>query len=337
MFKRILVPLDGSTRAERALPVAARIAHATGGALTLVYATSFQAEYAPYLANAPIYTIENEIARAKEYLDGAIKRHHLTNLHVFKEALPGVVAQTILNVAHDSHADLIVICSHGYTGFKRWALGSVARKVVRQSSAPVLVLYEHGQQFTGSDPSQNHPLSGIIALDGSAFAEASISPTAHLLSSLTPPQSQARIHLVQVLKSPILQDNLVYQDYSLDLNLQAEALADAKSYMQSVADTFTKTLGAQLDMQVTWEVKESQDVAGELLQVTPSSDNHAKAEEYDLMTMATHGRDGFNRWIMGSVTENVLDASRLPLFIVRPQAMQLPVAEDSKSKEAQTV
>src|SRR6266852_9879489 len=78
-----------------------------------------------------------ELEQAKHYLAGVAQSEHLVGIRTDTEALSGAAALTILDVAHRQHVDLIVMCSHGHTGFKRWMLGSVAQQVARHSSAPV--------------------------------------------------------------------------------------------------------------------------------------------------------------------------------------------------------
>ncbi len=148
MLKRILVPLDGSPRAERALPVAARIARTSGGTVVLLCVASIPAEYAPamyasYVAQTPFYAqelLDAEMAKARYYLADMAQSKHLAGIRTETEALPGSAAPTIVAIAgrdDEQLVDLIILCSHGRTGFRRWALGSVAQKVARHSPVPV--------------------------------------------------------------------------------------------------------------------------------------------------------------------------------------------------------
>src|SRR5258708_10093057 len=98
----------------------------------------------------------------------------------------GDIAPSLLQAIQRESIDLIVLCSHGYTGFKRWALGSVAQKVVRQSPVPVFLLREQHLQLTDKVV---QPVRAAIALDGSSFAEAALLPTAHLVAALSSPSA----------------------------------------------------------------------------------------------------------------------------------------------------
>src|SRR5947209_11603435 len=140
MFKTILVPLDGSTRAEQALPVAARIARNSGGSIVLLRVVTAPIDFAWSIMESPMMmqeAIDEDIAKAKEYLNTITALAVLDGIAVKTEVLPGDAALTILPVARSSHADLIVMCSHGETGLKRWMMGSVSHKVARHSPIPV--------------------------------------------------------------------------------------------------------------------------------------------------------------------------------------------------------
>jgi nucleotide-binding universal stress UspA family protein len=205
MFKHILVPLDGSVRAESALPVAARIARASGGSVMLVqavtipvmYETSMVATYTPEL-------IEAEIDDAQEYLKALAHSDMLAGIRTETCALIGAAGQTILSVATSYRIDLIVMTSQGKTGIKRWVLGSVAQKLARHSPIPVLVLHEGGTMPLGPRPDAG-PLRALVTLDGSALARSALEPAAQLVAALAAPGYGA-LHLLRVVKPPQLDE-----------------------------------------------------------------------------------------------------------------------------------
>ena len=166
MFKRLLVPLDGSIRAERSLRVAARIARASGGSVVLLQALSTPTEYAaslygPYLAQPARGTeevLERKVARAKAYMESMSQLETLAGVNVETKIVVGAAAQAIDETACEERADLIVLCSHGDTGFKRWLLGSVAQSLSRTCRAPVLVLHEEGSAPDSAFPDPVRPL-----------------------------------------------------------------------------------------------------------------------------------------------------------------------------------
>ena len=204
MFQRILVPLDGSARAEQAIAVAARIARATGGSITLLQVSTAAVDFAWTVMESPTMlqgTLDADCDRAAEYLTTMARSHELEGIKTTIIVLQGAPAEAILEEAHSQAADLIVISSQGHTGLKRWVLGSVAQKVARHSSVPVLVLHEHAGILTNMHPEGTRAVRILVALDGSALAEAVLEPAAYLSAALSAPQPGA-LHLTQVLHMP---------------------------------------------------------------------------------------------------------------------------------------
>jgi nucleotide-binding universal stress UspA family protein len=144
MFKRILVPLDGSQFAEGALPHAQMLAGCGGGAIELLRVTVHPSSYV-YVADpaalADLY--DSDRAHCEDYLKQIASRLTGTALApgtVTTTVLEGLVADAILDHADKSGVDLIVMSTHGRSGMERWLLGSVAEKVVRGAKMPVLLV-----------------------------------------------------------------------------------------------------------------------------------------------------------------------------------------------------
>src|SRR5690348_1379264 len=119
MFQTILVTLDSSPRAEQALPVAARLAQASGSTVVLVQVVSPPIDYGGAFSQAPLFTeqmIESELAEATSYLATVAQSEILSGIRVSTEVMFGLPAQDILATAQARAADLIVMCSHGRTG-----------------------------------------------------------------------------------------------------------------------------------------------------------------------------------------------------------------------------
>src|SRR5438067_2896466 len=134
MFKRILVPLDGSGRAERALPIAARLARASGGSILLVRVVSTEAASFPSAPEPILIQTVGEADRmlAESYLAGGAGSDLLSGLAVQTSVPVGLVPTSILSEAADKRADFIGMCSHGYPAVRHWRIvGSVVARVVR--------------------------------------------------------------------------------------------------------------------------------------------------------------------------------------------------------------
>ncbi len=144
MFQHLLVPLDGSDIAEKALPPAVAIAASFGSRLTLlrvVLVPYVIGGYGNDLTEPPIVFLENRHREAEAYISETIRPLQSEDYQVFGLVLEGEsVANVLLEAADTFAVDAIVMGTHGRSGFSRWLLGSVADKVVRYSTVPVLLI-----------------------------------------------------------------------------------------------------------------------------------------------------------------------------------------------------
>ncbi len=195
MFEHILVPLDGLTRAEEALPIAARIARASGSSVVLLQVVSFSMSYeygggqglsygyGGGLGSTPLTSekvAETEQVEAAAYLTRIAHSNLFAGITTTTEVVFGLPAPQILALVEQQAVNLIVLCSHGRTGFLRWVLGSVAQRVIHHSRVPVLVLREGEAALSALHAGAAHPLCAAVALDGSPLAETALLPAAHL-------------------------------------------------------------------------------------------------------------------------------------------------------------
>lgn len=319
MFRRLLVPVDGSACAEEVLPVAARLARATGGTITLLRVVSLSPTVSVYPVVSPDVIqawLDAALEEARSYLEGLTHHAVLAGLALQTEVVIGdrQPAATILSWEADRHMDLVIICSHGYTGFKRWALGSVAEKVVHLCSAPVLLLREGGL-IPVSQPQQQHPVCALVPLDGSTEAKIVLEPAISLIAALAAP-GKGTLHLMHVVTEPSSQ--------TLRMERRAAALEKAKQYLSATVEQAREQLVvpaiASLHLAWTWSVVPDGDVAANIIQMAETGENTEGAGtpgRCDLIAMATHGYSGLQRWTMGSVTERVLRTTKLPILIVR--------------------
>ncbi|HLZ59097.1 MAG TPA: universal stress protein [Ktedonosporobacter sp.] len=327
MFQRIVVPLDRSKRAEEALSVAARLARASGGSLLLVrvvlsYREAAWAEGVVALMESPV---DVEIARAERDLETVASSEELAGIEIATRVLSGDPARMILSTVKESHADLIVMCSHGYTGAKRWILGSVAQKVARHSAIPVLILRQGVATPVLPLITEEHSPRIMVALDGSALAEAALTPAAALCAALSAPE-QGELHLVRILP---LSTTFEHGEHDSLVRARTEGTVEAKAYLSTVVERFHKGELAKFNLKLTISVDYDLDIAQRLITIAENEPGEDDEVGCDILAMATHGRSGLARWVMGSVAERVLGATSLPLLIVRPQKEQF-IAQDQE-------
>jgi len=315
MFQRLLVPLDGSFRAERALPIAARIARASGGSVHLLKVVAFPIGYSGGMALAPLVSdelIQAEMTQSTDYLTMVTTFPMLTGIATTTEVLCGPPTQEILTVAQSRAVDLIVLCSHGRTGFARWALGSVASTLAHESTMPILILRESELPSLLAGPGTMQPLCALVPLDGSELAETALAPAAHLVAALAAP-APGTLHLTQVVK-PFQKAAAEGEDIARN----DEARARAGTYLAHVTERLQTTM-KDLRLSITWSVTPEHDVASTLVSLAEHGEEAGSTAGCDLIAISTHGRHGLQRWVMGSVTERLLHTTRLPILIVRPQ------------------
>ena len=336
MFEHILVPLDGSTRAEVALPIAARVARAAGSSVVLQQAVSLRmgygygsslsmsfgsgglsmygTGYGSGLGATPLLAEnvnETEQADATAYLTRIANSDLFVGITTTTDVVFGQPAPRILALVEQQEVDLLVMCSHGRTGLTRWLLGSVAQRVIHHSRVPVLVLREEDSSPPALHADAARPLCVAVALDGSPLAETALLPAAHLVAALAQ-HAQAVVHLLHVVKPSMFAagtDVLSQHD--------AEEMEHAQAYLKRVREHLLAQT-SDLNLLVTCSVTPAQDVAGTIVATAEKGTGGTGENGCDILAIATHGHGGIERWVMGSVTERVLGASTVPVLVIRP-------------------
>ncbi len=143
LYKRIVVPLDGSPLAEEALDQAMELAKRVDIPIHLVRVVdTYRTQAVPATGMALDYSLlaelaEEELEDARSYMKEQTDKLTAEGLTATGEVLHGPIAQQIVDAANEE--DIIVMSSHGRTGIKRWFLGSVAEEVMRRAKCPVLL------------------------------------------------------------------------------------------------------------------------------------------------------------------------------------------------------
>lgn len=172
MFQYILVPLDGSARAEQALPVAVRLARPTHATLILLQVISPPSAFMKRVGEIVLPTLldEDELA-ARAYLDSVAQVGMLEGIATAIHVQVGHPAQEILRATHVARADLLVLCSHGETDPIQGSIGSIAQRVIQHASLPVLLLHEGRLLWIESATTSADSIRILTPLDGTKFSE----------------------------------------------------------------------------------------------------------------------------------------------------------------------
>jgi nucleotide-binding universal stress UspA family protein len=329
MFGRILVPLDGSERAEDALPVATRIARNSGSSLILLRAISPLREIAwpsfGIVRDAPAI-LAQECVEAGSYLENVANSDNLKGIVVHTEVIEGDPADAILSSAYKP--DLIVICSHGTTGLTRWMQGSVSFKVSHYSPVPVLLLPPQEESQPAFMPGGKQ-IRVLVPLDGSSLSEEALPPAIALTRALSAPKPGA-LHLTSV--ATYLMAPFVNMDQ--DLLLRA-----TREYLKSVEQRLLRN-GEATHLTITSSVMTSTDIARALVEMAETGKGVAEGANVpgdDMIAMSTHGISRVARWMLGSITERVLYATKLPVLIVRPAKIRAQQQQEKEEDTSKTV
>jgi nucleotide-binding universal stress UspA family protein len=142
MYKKILVPLDGSSLAETVLPHVQALAKTEDAEIILLSvpvtpSLEFLAR-SPGLATKVIEETELETEAYLEKEEAKLTREGAKVSHIMRE---GPIPELILKVADEVHADMIAMSTHGRSGIQRWLMGSVADRVVHHAHIPVMLVH----------------------------------------------------------------------------------------------------------------------------------------------------------------------------------------------------
>ena len=312
MYRSLLVPLDGSALSEHALPFASAIAHRSGAQLRLVHV------HVPYTANPifvegmpvvdeELHSLRREHERAYlERLSARLVVESIAATACILEPL-GVgthaesIADTISRHATAIGADLIVVTTHGRGGMARFWLGSITDALIHVSTVPLLLI-----PSPDGAPDLRHlpPFRQIlIPLDGEVLAEHILEHALALGAVM-----QATYSLLRVVTPVTLLEPAPFTtptDLDPDATIRDET--EAQRYLQTIA---TRLQPDVLDVR-TQVVVAQQPAAAILEQI--------RARQIDLVAIATHGRGGLARMLLGSVADKVIRGAEIPVLLYRPQ------------------
>jgi nucleotide-binding universal stress UspA family protein len=317
MYRNILVPLDGSPFAEQAIPLAVNIARRAGGCVTLA---RVHVPLAPAFAHGmPPFDYELERGareQAWHYVEALARQYAGPSATVCPLSLEGPVAESLCNCTQESHTDLVVVSTHGRGPMARFWLGSVADELVRKLTVPVLAFRPHEEAEPRRSPKLHHIL---IPLDGSELAESILEPAIALGSS-----ADAEYTLLRVLAPPTAASAGVpelggaFIDHELLRRLQQLEENERREAEQYLRATATRLSARALNV-------DTRLVTGDPAALTILA--QARELEADAIALASHGRGGLARLLLGSVADKVLRGATMPVLLCHPTAADLAHGE----------
>ena len=287
MFKGILVPLDGSKTAERAVSYATAIATIFGSQISLVSVSESTAD-ASHLYHAYLNNVAKKLrSQLKDWRAGE-------QCEVRIEVLIGNPALEIVRFAHKEKTSLIVMASRGSSGEGPWLLGNIAAKVLRTTDRPVFLV-----RIPASDTAleQRKLVRKILVpLDGSKAGESALCYAERLAKIMS-----AEIILLEVFE-PVRTVGASGIFYTVrDDEAVRKTLI---SYLDTVAQSI-KEQGVKVSSVVAFG-----DAASQIMK-------YAEENGVDLITVSSHGRSGVRRWVFGNVTDKILHTGDIAVLVVR--------------------
>lgn len=298
MFRQILIPLDGSPVAEQVVPLAKMLVLRFQSAVVLLRV--IEPIHARRRAEGEVFRDDDQVellrGSALEYLE-TVHHDFAAGISVEREVRVGSPATVILDLAESAPVDLIAMATHGHTGLQRWVYGSVADKVLSSARLPILLVR------ASERPRAFGPIKRILVpLDGSTLAERALIPARQLAKAF-----DAEVLLLRVWEPS------TYVPDGLSAGTSVAALSEAvRGAVEEYLTEKTREMRSQ-GVRVGWEAPFGM-VAENILDV---AEKHA----VNLVVMSTHGRSGVGRWVMGSVADRVLRASRTPILLIRSGAV----------------
>jgi nucleotide-binding universal stress UspA family protein len=308
MYKRMLVPLDGSELAERALSYAKELAIHLGSEVILINVrmpaeNPDEPEHRFYISKMAAAT-EQDIKKSPALPSG--QKVKVESAIIGSPGLLTHPADVIVDYAEKENVSLIVMATQGRTGIRRWTLGDTDNKVARASKCPVLLI-----RANTDVPKSVHLDKILVTLDGSKQSESVLPYIENLASKL-----KTKISLLNIVEPP-------YHIYSYSEGMdyyggggivRVPYTEEEIKPLKLVAEKYVKSVSDKL---MTEGIKTSYE-----LRTGSAGEEIIKAEEEihpDIVAMSTHGHSGFGRWEHGSIADKVLHHGKTPLLLVRPR------------------
>lgn len=292
----VLVPLDGSPLAERALTVGVGLARRAGARLEIVVVNEprrvVQGGDGTVSVRSQVDTrLAEELRSYADEVEQRLTRAGSPEVEV--RVLEGPAAATLAAYAQATGPDLLVVSSHGQTGGPQMWLGSVTDALARIAPSSVLVVPTHEH----AAPQKESIARVLLALDGTRASETVIGSATALLGYHG--TEYVLMHAVQPLH-PLVRAVAGEEEYERDLASQRRSI---ERYLGEVSARM-QVRGSAVRQDVRVDAHRAQAVLAS-----------AAEQGVDLIALATHARGALGRLLLGSVADKVLRASPIPVLL----------------------
>jgi nucleotide-binding universal stress UspA family protein len=338
MFNRILVPLDGSSLAERALPHAERFARIFGSKIVLLQVLEPASSHENTKAIDPL-AWQLRKAEAELYLQGAADRireklaqstsarEDELNERVEYAIREGKTAENIVDYAHAEKIELLIISTHGSGGLSRWNISSITQKVINLIYLPVLIVRAYSP--ASEDESSDYYRRILLPIDSSRRAECSLSAGIELArgekmagsNNNTRPKSE--LVLAAVIRPPELP---IPEPYPVEISQLTEQLLQVS---RQAVDRYVNEMKERLPVSCEVCLVENTSVASAIQGL-------ADQEDIDMVVLCAHGYSGLVAWPYGTVTRNYMEHGIKPVLVIQdvPRSQVRPTAAEVAAEKS---
>jgi len=310
MIRSILVPLDGSTFGEHALPLAMSMARRLDASLNLIHVHSLlDATY----AELQVFdnTLDQELrTKERDYLHTIQKQvQDRLSVPVSIRNVDGEVATVIRDQADSLRANWVVMTTHAKGPMGRFWLGSTTDELVRSLAIPLILVHP---QSHAPDLGHEHVIQHLlIPLDGTPLAEQILEPAMTLGKAMKADYTLLRV-VTPVYPMTLPAEPAIFGSVATDIMERVEKIhVDLKREASDYLDTVAMRMRAE-DLKVLTRVTVEEQPGVAVL-------DNAKPP-IDMIAIETHGRSGLSRLLLGSVADKVIRGSKLPILIHKPKA-----------------
>lgn len=304
-FNRILVPIDFSRPSLKAISYALAISRQFGANVQLLHVTDVTQQPPPSLMTLPVVPQIEWDQRFMKRLQALVLKYRTDGNVSALEPRTGIAYEEICDVARELKSDLIVVATHGYTGYKRVFLGSTAERVAQHSPCPILVVRQRINHWNGSIDPRTRTGFGLtkilVPTDFSKCSQIALKYGVQLAREFG-----AELRLIHVINPHAYPFGDLY------------AALDSAELMREMADAAQKRMRSMAEKAKTRN-------SVRLIHGLPAAEICVAAnKDVDLVVISTHGRTGLGHILIGSVAEHVVRYAHCPVLVI-------PAGPNSKS------